>query len=147
VTALMLTAAGGTRAWRRRQAAVLWRDQYVCRMQRDGVMCGRPATTANHITPRALGGCDEMWNLEAACVPCNRGAGARIRGQAGAVTVANHNTVTKLVALLDVHGARLSIDRGGAVALIRQYSDHPFWGPQIDAAIYYRRARGKLTRV
>lgn len=147
MSALLLTASGGTRAWRRIAAAVLWRDQYVCRMQRDGAMCGRPATTANHITPRHLGGCDEMWNLEAACVPCNMGAGGRIRGQAMAIVVENHNTVTKLVRLLDENRVPLPATRAAALAVIRQHSPHPYWGPQIDAALHYRRARGKLTRV
>jgi 5-methylcytosine-specific restriction protein A len=143
----MLTPAGGSRAWRRTAAAVLWRDQYVCRMLRDGRVCGRPASTANHITPRALGGSDEMSNLEAACVPCNMGAGARIRAQSAAVTVAHHNTLIKLVALLDAHGAPIALDRAAALVLIRQHSPHPYRGALIDAACHHRRARGALTRV
>jgi 5-methylcytosine-specific restriction endonuclease McrA len=51
--------------------AVLKRDNYLC------VYDGAPATEADHITPRKLGGPDELWNLVAACKSCNSSKGAR----------------------------------------------------------------------
>ena len=39
--------------------------------------CGRPAPLVqlevDHVIPRARGGCDEPWNLVAACQDCNAG--------------------------------------------------------------------------
>jgi len=58
--------------WAALSAAVLERDGHTCRY------CGRPATTADHVIPKAKGGTDEMSNLVAACRSCNSGKGARI---------------------------------------------------------------------
>lgn len=58
------TAAMPT-GWGRIRAAVLRRDRHRC------VRCGLPAVTVNHITARALGGTDEMSNLESLCRRCH----------------------------------------------------------------------------
>ncbi|QRY40856.1 HNH endonuclease [Microbacterium hominis] len=52
-------------AWEALRAAVLERDGGIC------VYCGNEATTADHVTPKALGGRDELANLVAACLKCN----------------------------------------------------------------------------
>lgn len=39
-------------------------------------ICRGTATTADHITPRSLGGGDELENLRPACKPCNSSRGA-----------------------------------------------------------------------
>ncbi|WP_040569709.1 HNH endonuclease [Microbacterium maritypicum] len=52
-------------AWEALRQAVLERDGYTC------AYCGREATTADHVTPKAQGGRDELSNLVAACLPCN----------------------------------------------------------------------------
>ena len=39
--------------------------------------CGKPATTADHIIPTALGGSDKAANLTASCKRCNCSKGAR----------------------------------------------------------------------
>lgn len=56
-----------------------WRGRYAARVTKtvlrmQGTMCwvcGRDATTADHIRPRSLGGDDSMANMRPACVPCN----------------------------------------------------------------------------
>ena len=35
--------------------------------------CGQPATTVDHVTPKARGGADDEGNLMAACLSCNSG--------------------------------------------------------------------------
>ncbi|QCR40310.1 hypothetical protein C1N74_07665 [Microbacterium sp. SGAir0570] len=52
-------------AWNRVRLACLERDLYVCQY------CGGVATTADHVIARSKGGPDELWNLVAACNPCN----------------------------------------------------------------------------
>ena len=52
--------------------AVLRRDNYTC------VYDGAPATAADHVIPRKLGGPDELWNLVATCKKCNSQKGARL---------------------------------------------------------------------
>lgn len=66
---------GSTRAWRKKRARVLERDNHRCQLQYAGYCTGR-ATTAHHTIP---------WNgnpadipdqyLVAACFPCNHHAG------------------------------------------------------------------------
>ena len=51
--------------WSALRAACLARDGYRC------VLCGAPATDADHIVPRAQGGPDELANLRALCHPCH----------------------------------------------------------------------------
>ncbi len=60
---------GSTRAWRRLRAQVLARDGHRCQR------CGQPATHADHITPKAAGGTDNLDNLEALCARCNLAKG------------------------------------------------------------------------
>lgn len=52
---------------------VLRRDNHACRY------CGAKAPFVelhvDHVIPRSRGGCDETWNLTAACVPCNMAKG------------------------------------------------------------------------
>ncbi len=67
-----LGARGSTRRWRRIRLVVLARDSYRCRVPTErGTPCGRPATHVDHVTPRHLGGDDELDNLRAACARCN----------------------------------------------------------------------------
>jgi 5-methylcytosine-specific restriction endonuclease McrA len=66
---------GGRRA-QRLTAACLARDNYRCRVPRNGVLCGRPASTADHIVPRDAGGPHTLDNLRAACLSCNSRRGA-----------------------------------------------------------------------
>ena len=69
---------GSTRArgyggyWQQLSAAVLRRDNYVCRY------CGERATTADHVVPKSKGGTDAMNNLVAACRECNSGKRDRV---------------------------------------------------------------------
>lgn len=60
---------GSTRAWRRLRARVLARDGHRCQR------CGKPATHADHILPKAAGGTDHIDNLEALCAQCNLAKG------------------------------------------------------------------------
>jgi 5-methylcytosine-specific restriction protein A len=142
-----LTRTGGSRMWRATVAYVLARDGYVCRMLRAGQPCGAPATTANHIVPRIRGGNDELSNLEAACVPCNMGAGAKLRGKAAAAIVAHHNALAALVSMLDAKGVPHDVRRRHVQAAIVAYGAHPYTLAQIDAAVRYRTARGPLMRI
>ncbi len=143
----LLTDAGGSRGWRRLVAATLARDGYRCQMTRNGARCGLPATTADHIIPRALGGTDTLDNLQAACVPCNLAAGAKLRGRAGADLVRHHNAVTALVQAMDRYGVPHQAGRRMALAVLRNHTGHPYRREDIDAACRYRRHRGPLTRV
>ena len=142
-----LTPAGGTRAWRRLVVAVLDRDGYVCQMDRDGHRCSAPATTANQIVAREMGGLDVMDNLEAACVPCNLRAGAKLRGAAGDQLVAVHNGIIAAVQLLDRFGAPCDTGRREAARLLQAHTGHPWRSTILDHACRYRRRRGPLTRV
>lgn len=58
-------------AWNKLRLEVLIRDNYQC------VYCGREATEADHVYPKALGGKDSIDNLVAACKECNGGKGAK----------------------------------------------------------------------
>jgi 5-methylcytosine-specific restriction endonuclease McrA len=69
-----LTSRGSTWRWRLIRARILRRDGYVCGY------CLRPATTVDHIVPRALGGGDEDTNLVAACTRCQNRKGGRPGG-------------------------------------------------------------------
>lgn len=56
----------GTQAWRRLAAQCLARDR-VCTTP----ACGAPATIADHIVPRAMGGADALHNLRGLCMACH----------------------------------------------------------------------------
>lgn len=55
--------------WDETRLKVLIRDGWQC------VFCGKylkdADATVDHITPKAKGGTDDMWNLVAACRKCN----------------------------------------------------------------------------
>jgi HNH endonuclease len=144
-----LTAAGGTRQWSRLVQATLVRDRYICRLTRDGHPCGAPATTADHVVSRALGGLDELSNLQASCVPCNlsKGGGAVLRGRAGTDLVDRHNALIAIVKLLDRCGVPVEAGRRRAIPALAAVSIHSWRSTDIDAACRYRRHRGPLTRV
>lgn len=65
------TARGYGAVWQALSAAVLRRDRGTC------AYCGGPATTVDHIVPKAHGGDDSLVNLIAACRSCNSSKGAR----------------------------------------------------------------------
>lgn len=67
------TARGMGYRYQQARLRVLERDRYVCHW------CGRHATTADHLVPRAKGGSDDDANLVAACVECNSRRGATVR--------------------------------------------------------------------
>lgn len=69
--ALSASQRGYGADWRRLSARVLERDGYICHY------CGRPATTADHLIPKARGGTDDEANLVAACRACNSRKGPR----------------------------------------------------------------------
>jgi hypothetical protein len=128
-------------------AYVLRRDGYVCLMPRDGHRCGAPATSADHIVPRSLGGSDEPDNLRAACLPCQLRQGGHLRGRAGTVAVKHHNAVLAIVNALDRAGLPSDAGRRSAITALAAHTAHPWRGVDIDAACQYRSTRGPLTRV
>lgn len=64
---------GSTRRWRKVRAYVLDRDEYRCRLQKDG--CTTIATQGHHTRPRELVGDDPRYVI-AACGSCNKKEGA-----------------------------------------------------------------------
>lgn len=139
----MVNRWGGRPAARFR-ALVLARDGYRCLMLRDGVVCGDPATTVQHVVPLADGGPPlDPANAVAACAPCNQREGGRIR-QAGHARPAPAQLTARqaeLVALLDQLG--VPADAGthhaaGRLAVVVGRAD-------LRAAVAYRRQRGPLT--
>ena len=75
------TRAYNDRNWKNLRNIVLERDNYTCHI------CHKPinqhprnhqqpdAGVADHLTPVAHGGTNELWNLKAAHVKCNRQRG------------------------------------------------------------------------
>jgi 5-methylcytosine-specific restriction enzyme A len=62
---------GYGKAWRALRAEAMRRDSHLCQCcLEEGVYT--PATDVDHITPKALGGTDELGNLQALCRPCHR---------------------------------------------------------------------------
>jgi hypothetical protein len=59
-----------TLTWRDRRTLVLNRAAYICEVCKDST-----ATEVDHIWPRSWGGTDDLDNLQASCVPCNRSKG------------------------------------------------------------------------
>lgn len=51
--------------WQRLRKVILERDAYSC------WMCGKLATTVDHLRPVSAGGTDDETNLAAACLHCN----------------------------------------------------------------------------
>ena len=58
-------------AWQVIRQRILERDEETCHY------CGGPATTVDHVRPKAAGGTDDEVNLVAACLRCNARKGAR----------------------------------------------------------------------
>lgn len=56
-----------TMAWRDRRAIVLHRAAFMCEECHKAT-----ATEVDHIWPRSWGGQDDLSNLRATCLPCNR---------------------------------------------------------------------------
>ena len=54
-----------TSHWPKIRALVLRLSDHAC------VLCGSPATVVDHIRPRAIGGTDDLDNLQALCSPCS----------------------------------------------------------------------------
>jgi 5-methylcytosine-specific restriction protein A len=70
--------------WPKLRRTVLERDAWRCQLQYPGCL-GR-ATQADHRIPRVHGGPDALWNLQAACGPCNVAKGDGTRPVARAVS-------------------------------------------------------------
>jgi 5-methylcytosine-specific restriction endonuclease McrA len=60
------TSTAGHQARRRR---VLARDGWLCQLRYPG--CLITANTADHIVPVALGGAEDIENMQAVCQPCH----------------------------------------------------------------------------
>lgn len=78
-----MTAALDLGDWKRRRLVVLDRDGWRCATCRAPLArypgdAGRQAHV-DHVTPRALGGTNDLANLRARCGPCNTADGARVR--------------------------------------------------------------------
>jgi len=64
--------------WDILRAQILKRDKYICQQcLRDGRPA--PATTVDHIKPKAHGGTDDESNLESLCWPCHKRKTAKER--------------------------------------------------------------------
>ena len=111
-----LRPSGSTRQWRDLVAWVLSRPGgRVCRMLRDGRVCGAYATTVQHVVPRWAGGTDDPRNLIPACGPCNYSE--RHRPPPAAAPVALTARQAALVELLDAYGLSCTGGRRQAAAL------------------------------
>lgn len=60
-----------TANWRRLRKQCLLRDGGICQI--GARHCLVVASAADHIVEIEDGGVDELWNLQAACKPCNTG--------------------------------------------------------------------------
>ena len=69
------TSAPMPPGWPALRAACLARDSWTCQA------CGAPATDADHVIPRALGGPDTLENLRALCGPCHHRATGAMFGR------------------------------------------------------------------
>jgi len=61
-----------SRLYQRNRRLVLQASGFTC------YKCGRPANTADHILPLALGGSHDLANLRACCLRCNSAGGAEL---------------------------------------------------------------------
>lgn len=57
--------------WRKKRAAVLKRDRYLCQCD-DCKGCTLPASEVDHITPKSMGGSDDSCNLQSLNVDCHK---------------------------------------------------------------------------
>ena len=62
------------KGWDKVRLQVLAAHDYIC------VNCDAPATHVDHIVPKALGGTDELTNLQAMCATCNLKKGMKVQG-------------------------------------------------------------------
>ncbi|MCE4058444.1 HNH endonuclease [Pseudomonas sp. Au-Pse12] len=58
-------------AWRKKRAAVLKRDRYLCQCE-NCKGCRLPASEVDHVIPKHLGGTDDFYNLAAINSDCHR---------------------------------------------------------------------------
>lgn len=58
-------------AWRKKRAAVLKRDRYLCQCD-DCKGCHLPASEVDHITPKSRGGTDDFYNLQSLNIDCHK---------------------------------------------------------------------------
>lgn len=58
--------------WQQLRLLILARDGWVCRW------CDEPATTVDHLQPKAQGGSDSPANLVACCARCNSSRGGEL---------------------------------------------------------------------
>ena len=58
--------------WRKVRATILARDSHSC------FWCGGPATSVDHVVPKARGGSDDPDNLVASCGRCNSARGGQL---------------------------------------------------------------------
>lgn len=135
----------GTRRWRTIRDHVLDRDGHLCKMTRDGTVCGAYADTVQHVIRREDGGGDDLANLVAACQPCNYGEPAstnpRPPGRLSAVAV-------DVVWALDAAGLPTATGRRRAIEVLHTaYPGRRFRSTDIDAACRWRRHRGPLGRL
>lgn len=66
MTKYKVDAYYNSKAWRELRSRVLQRDGGIC------FYCGGVARQADHVLPRRKGGKDELTNLVACCVACNK---------------------------------------------------------------------------
>lgn len=69
--------------WSGTRRIVLARDGRRCQLRIPGV-CTIDATEVDHITPRSLGGGDDLPNLRSVCHPCHLGRGMAESGRPAA---------------------------------------------------------------
>lgn len=137
----------GGRASQRFRALILERDGHTCKMERDGRLCGRRATTVDHIVPRSRGGAlYDPGNARAACADCNFRAGGRLTGRAP-IPVELTTRQSEIVRVLDELALPADTGRRHALSVVRRAGWRPQWtNSDIDAACAWRRAHTELVR-
>lgn len=133
----------GGRPASRVRPVVLARDGYRCQMIRDGRVCGRPATTVDHIVPQSKGGAVyDLANLRAACADCNfRGGGLLVSEsqRPESLTIVQ----AQLAAQLDALGLPADVGRRSVIGVLRRMGAKRLpKSDDLDAACAWRRARG-----
>lgn len=106
-----------TLTWRDRRTLVLHRAAYVCEICKDAT-----ATEVDHIWPRSFGGTDDLDNLQAACLPCNRRKGG---------TAYIRDITTDRAWDTHMHHAMAAVDRLGDAALWRVVRER-LWSAELE---------------